>query len=125
MYSILLKAHLLLILLSFISFLLRTFWGVKGSSMLENALAFKLHKVVTLLMLVSALALCLVVGQYPLTDAWLSEKLLLLVAYVGFAMLAFKPNMAAKQRYIFASIACGLFATMLFIAKTHSPILLG
>lgn len=125
MYSILLKAHLLLILLSFISFLLRTFWGVKGSSMLENALAFKLHKVVTLLMLVSALALCLVVGQYPLTDAWLSEKLLLLVAYVGFAMLAFKPNMAATQRYVFGGIACGLFATMLFIAKTHSPLLLG
>ncbi|GAA3703850.1 SirB2 family protein [Oceanisphaera sediminis] len=125
MYPLLLKAHLALILLGFLSFLLRTYWGITSSVLLKNALAFKVHKLLTLLMLVSALALCLAIDQYPVTDAWLTEKLILLVAYVAFAMMAFRPAALAGQRYLFAGVACGLFATMLFIAKTHSPLLLG
>ncbi|MDP5292505.1 SirB2 family protein [Oceanimonas sp. CHS3-5] len=125
MYQLLLKAHLVLVVLGFLSFVLRTWWGVTGSARLHNALALKAHKVVTLLMLISALGLCLVIGQYPVTDAWLTEKLLLLVAYVAVAMLAFRPVAPARQRYVLAGISCGLFATMLLIAKSHTPLLLG
>ncbi|MCE9687138.1 MULTISPECIES: SirB2 family protein [Shewanella] len=125
MYPLLLKLHLGLVSLCFLSFLLRTYWGLAHSAMLASVPALKAHKLVTLLMLLSALALCVAVGQYPITDAWLTEKLLLLAAYVGFAMLAFKPYALAKQRYIFAGIACGLFAVILIIAKSHSPLLLG
>ncbi|MGF1757724.1 SirB2 family protein [Photobacterium sagamiensis] len=125
MYSLILKAHLVLIILSFLSFVLRTWWGIKGSALLHNELALKAHKVITLLMLISALVLCFMISQYPFVDSWLTEKLGLLVAYVAFAMMAFRPQISAKSRYIFASIACGLFLTMFVIAKSHSPILLG
>ncbi|WP_107850659.1 SirB2 family protein [Oceanimonas marisflavi] len=125
MYQFLLKAHVALVVLGFLSFLLRTWWGVTHSARLHNALALKAHKLVTLLMLVSALALCVVIAQYPVTDAWLTEKLVLLVAYVAFAMMAFKPEVPARRRYVLAGIGCALFATILFIAKSHTPLLLG
>jgi uncharacterized membrane protein SirB2 len=125
MYPLLLKAHLGLVLLGFLSFLVRTYWGVTSSTLLKNALAFKVHKLLTLLMLVSAFALCFMVKQYPITHAWLTEKLVLLLAYVAFAMMAFRPYALAGQRYVLAGVACGLFVTMLFIARTHAPLLLG
>nr|WP_244292131.1 SirB2 family protein [Vibrio cidicii] len=98
MYLLLLKAHVGLILLSFLSFALRTYWGYRGSVWLESELAFKAYKVITLTMLLSALVLCVTINQYPFTDAWLTEKLLLLVAYVACAMLAFKPKLNRQLR---------------------------
>ncbi len=124
MYLLLLKAHIALIALSFISFLLRTWWGFKGSDLLENKLAFTLHKVITLTMLVSAVVLCFTVSQYPFSDAWLTEKLALLVAYVAFAMLAFRPKLNSKVRTVFASITCVIFGVIFYIAKMHTPIIL-
>ncbi|WP_107242668.1 SirB2 family protein [Photobacterium frigidiphilum] len=40
-----------------------------------------------LTILVSSLILCFLSSQYPFVDTWLTEKLVLLVAYVDFAML--------------------------------------
>lgn len=125
MYELTVKLHLLLILLSFASFLLRTLWGFQGSALLNNEVALKAHKVITLLMLLSALVLCFFIGQYPFLDAWVTEKLILLIAYVAFAILAFRPAISKKSRYIFASIASGLFVMMFVIAKLHTPLLLG
>lgn len=124
MYLLLLKSHLALILLSFLSFLLRTGWGYKESPWLANKLAFTAHKMITLGMLVSALALCFMISQYPFSDAWLTEKLVLLGVYVAFAMLAFKPNLSPKVRSVFASLTCVVFVMIAYIAKSHMPIFL-
>lgn len=93
MYLLLLKAHIGLIVLSFFSFALRAYWGFKAPTWLMKEWPLKVHKVITLVMLISAIALCLTISQYPFSDTWLTEKLLLLVAYVGFAQLAFKPQL--------------------------------
>lgn len=124
MYPLLLKAHIALIVLSFVSFILRTWWGFKGSALLENKLAFVVHKAITLTMLISALILCFMINQYPFADAWLTEKLVLLVAYVAFAMLAFKPTLSTKTRSVLASITCIIFVMIFYIAKLHTPIVL-
>jgi len=124
MYGLFLKAHLGLILLSFVSFLLRTWWGYKGSSLLASKLAFMLHKLITLAMLASAFVLCFMVSQYPFSEAWLTEKLLLLIAYVVFAMLAFQPELSPKVRSVFASVTCVIFVMIGYIAKSHTAIFL-
>lgn len=124
MYTLLLKAHLGLILLSFLSFLLRAIWGYKGSRLLESKPAFMVHKVITLAMLASALALCFTISQYPFADAWLTEKLALLVAYVVFAMLAFKPKLSPKVRSVYVSVTCVIFVMIGYIAKSHTALFL-
>ncbi|MCG6313090.1 SirB2 family protein [Vibrio vulnificus] len=70
MYLLLLKAHIGLIVLSFFSFALRAYWGFKASTWLMKEWPLKVHKVITLVMLISAIALCLTISQYPLADRW-------------------------------------------------------
>ncbi len=125
MYQLIIKLHLLLIFASFASFLLRTWWAFTGSHWLQSDKAFKVHKVVIMLMLLSALGLSFMAGLYPFMDAWVTEKFILLIAYVAFAMLAFRPAITNKSRYIFASVASGLFVTIFLIAKMHTPVILG
>ncbi|WP_252025445.1 SirB2 family protein [Vibrio sp. SCSIO 43136] len=124
MYPLLLKAHVLLIVLSFLSFLLRALWGFKGSEMLESKGALMMHKLITLTMLLSAAALCVTLNMYPMTDAWLTEKLVLLVAYVAFGMATFKPLIHDRTRAMLATVTCGLFVAIFYIAKLHAPIVL-
>ena len=122
MYAILLKAHLALVMLSLLSFILRTSWAYFYPHLLANELALKAHKVVTLLLLLSALLLCITLGQYPLLDPWLTEKLLLLGLYVAGAMMAFNPKLPSILRSVFVAIASVCFVLIFVIAKTHSAI---
>ncbi|MGR5219482.1 SirB2 family protein [Vibrio parahaemolyticus] len=125
MYTLILKSHLALILLSFISFLLRAWWGYKESALMENKFALAMHKLLTLLMLLSAGMLCVTINQYPFVDSWLTEKFLLLIAYVGSAMLVFRPNQSKTSRTVLASLTCVIFVAIFAIGKLHTPLILG
>ena len=118
MYPLLLKAHLALLLISLLSFALRTFWAIKGSEAINNAIYFKIHKVLNLVLILSGFALCVMIDQYPFVDGWVTEKFVLLFAYVGFAMLAFKPLMNLKVRQLCIAVTMVFFVTIFYIAKT-------
>lgn len=118
MYPLLLKAHLALLLISLLSFALRTFWAIKVSEYINNVILFKLHKVLNLVLILSGFALCVTINQYPFVDAWVTEKFVLLFVYVGFAMLAFKPQMNLKVRKFCIAVTMVFFVTIFYIAKT-------
>ena len=117
MYPFLLKAHLLLLVVSLLSFALRTFWAIKGSDKIYNEMLFKIHKVLNVVLILSGFALCVAIGQYPFVDAWVTEKFILLFVYVAFAMLAFKPEMNLKIRKVFITMTVLFFAVIFYIAK--------
>ncbi len=125
MYPILLKAHVILAFFAFASLLLRCYWGLKKPAMLQQALALKAHKLITLLMLLSAIALCLLLGMYPVAQAWLTEKLVLFVLYVGLGIAAIRPGAPDNQRLVLTGAAAVCFVLMMIIAKSHSALLLG
>ena len=118
MYPLLLKVHLALLLVSLLSFVLRTCWAIKGSEYINNVILFKIHKVLNLVLILSGFALCVTINQYPFVDAWVTEKFVLLFAYVGFAMLAFKPQMNLKVRQVCIAVTMVFFVTIFYIAKT-------
>jgi len=118
MYPLLLKAHLALLVISLLSFALRTFWAIKGSELINNAIFFKIHKVLNLVLILSGFALCVTINQYPFIDGWVTEKFVLLFAYVGFAMLAFKPKVNLKVRQFCIAVTMVFFVTIFYIAKT-------
>lgn len=118
MYPLLLKAHLALLLISLLSFALRTFWAIKGSEYINNVILFKIHKMLNLVLILSGFALCVTINQYPFVDAWVTEKLVLLFVYVGFAMLAFKPQMNLKVRQFCIAVSMVFFVIIFYIAKT-------
>ncbi|MGF1747689.1 SirB2 family protein [Vibrio cionasavignyae] len=125
MYSLILKAHVALVLLSFISFLLRAMWGFNASALIENKFALAMHQLLTFMMLISALLLCLTIKQYPFVDPWLTEKFILFIAYVGSAMLVFRPHQSRQSRAILTSLTCIIFTLIFVIGKLHAPVVLG
>lgn len=85
-----------------------------------SSLRFLVWSVDTIL-LTAALMLMTIVRQYPFVDAWLTAKVVLLVAYIVFGWWAFR----AEQRKV--RIACSVAAILTFafiftVARTHNPL---
>jgi|TARA_B110000238_G_scaffold196948_1_gene238609 uncharacterized membrane protein SirB2 len=81
------------------------------------------HLVDTLL-LVSAATLCLLIKQYPLVDAWVTEKLIALVMYVFMVTLALKlgHNSFMRGMGVLGALSWITYAGMVALSK--QPILL-
>lgn len=85
-----------------------------------SPLRFLVWSVDTIL-LTAALMLMTIVRQYPFVDAWLTAKVVLLVAYIVIGWWAFR----AEQRKV--RIACSVAAILTFafiftVARTHNPL---
>lgn len=66
-------------------------------------------------LVVAAVALSVSLQQYPITDAWLTAKLVGLLLYVGLATVAIK-----RGNKIAAILAIVVFAYIIGVAKNHS-----
>lgn len=72
-------------------------------------------------LLTAALMLMTIIQQFPFVDAWLTMKLVLLVAYIVIGWWAFR---AARKK---VRITCSVTAIMTFVfiitvARTHNPL---
>ncbi len=63
--------------------------------------------------------------MYPVAQAWLTEKLVLFVLYVGLGIAAIRPGAPDNQRLVLTGAAAVCFVLMMLIAKSHSALLLG
>ena len=90
MYGFWFWLHVLCAWLSVGGFLLRGILMLRDSPLRQTKPVRILPHVVDTLLLVSAVALALVLGQYPFADAWLTAKLLGLVVYIGLGLVAFR-----------------------------------
>ena len=80
-YVALLGAHMLLAILSPLLFSLRAWRSIRGLEPARGWLRLTPH-VVDSLLLLAGIALALIIRQYPFRDAWLTAKLLALIAYI-------------------------------------------
>ncbi len=72
------------------------------------------------LLLLSGIALSIIIAQYPLTDHWLTVKMLLLVGYIVLGMKTMKSTQPMQQRTYFAAALCCVLL-LVMVAKTHHP----
>jgi len=84
------------------------------------ALRLAAHGIDTVL-LVSGILLTLVLHQYPLTDAWLTAKVLLLVLYIFLGTLALKRARTTASRVLALFAAVLTFVAIIGVAVTHQP----
>lgn len=123
LYTALKHLHLSFVGLTILLFLLRAalmLWWPKGLN--ARWLRITPHVVDTLLLL-SAIGLMLVIHQYPFTHAWLTAKLLGLLAYIGFATLALKRGRTRGIRTIALLLALLSLGYLIAVARTHSATL--
>lgn len=122
MYMALKHSHMLFAIISGLFFLVRGVWMLMESDMLQKKWVRILPHVNDTLLLACAIALCVILQQYPFVQAWLTVKVLMLVAYILLGTIAIKrgKTKAIRTLAFFAALACFLF--MYSVARAHHPL---
>lgn len=123
MYIALKHTHMLLATLSVSLFLLRYLWLECGSSLIEKKWVKVLPHVIDTLLLTSAAALLLYVPWHQ--QAWLWEKLILVICYIGCGFMVMKFAKRASTRSLFFLTASLCVLGIVQLARTKTPFLLG
>ena len=121
MYLALKHFHITCVVLSGAGFALRGAWALAGSPLARARLTRVLPHVVDSCLLLSAIALAWMAGQYPFVHGWLTAKIVGLLAYIGLGMVALKPGRAmAVQAGAFVA-ALATFSWIVSVALSKNP----
>lgn len=116
-YSALKHAHIGIAYLSILLFIIRFALFKFKPAFKSNKLLKILPHIIDTFLLIFAIWLCTIISQYPLTDHWLTAKVIGLVGYIVFGTIAIKQG---KTWAFIASLAS--FAYIFSAAKTHSAL---
>lgn len=121
MYWPLKYAHIALAFLSLTGFVLRGFWMMRGTALLDHRAVRTVPHVVDTLFLLSGIGLVLTLSLPVMQSPWLLSKLAGLVAYVVLGSIALRrgPTLAARQIAFVAALSA--FAYIVGAAVSKSP----
>jgi uncharacterized membrane protein SirB2 len=120
-YLCLKHLHMVLAGISGGFFLVRGAWMLTDLSLLQRRwVKFAPHVVETAL-LSSAVALAILSSQYPVAQAWLSAKVLALLAYIALGTIALKRGQTKAIRCAAFIAAVLVFIYIAFVAITKNP----
>ena len=121
-YPLIKASHVGLVMLSGGLFAGRGVGVLLGATMPMSPVVRRCSQVIDTALLVAALLLLATLQLNPFTSPWLLAKLVLLVAYIGFGILALRraPTLAGKGLAFAAALLC--FVMMLIIASTRDPL---
>lgn len=77
--------------------------------------------VVDTVLLASAAWLAWFLQQYPFVHAWLTAKILGLLAYIGFGMVALRRGRTKRTRATYFALALAAAAYVVWVALTRDP----
>jgi uncharacterized membrane protein SirB2 len=122
MYHLTKSIHELSALASFSLFFVRGVWMLQESPQLSRRWVKIVPHVIDTLLLASAIALALMLRQYPLTDSWLSAKLAGLLVYIGLGLVALRYGKTRSVRATAWIAALAVFFYIVSVALTHDPL---
>lgn len=97
--------HITCAAISITLFILRFYWRMSTPDKLKKKWVRVVPHLIDTLLLISAISLAIWSHQYPIAHSWLSAKVMTLVFYIGFGMMAFK---AQASHFRVLSFACAL-----------------
>ena len=120
-YQIIKHIHLLAVSLSIGGFVLRGYWMVSSSTLLNHRWVKTGPHVIDTVLLGSAIALAIKIQQYPFVHAWLTAKWVALLVYITCGMVALSYGKTRIQRI--AAFCCALiaFGYIVRVAFTKMP----
>lgn len=83
MYFAIKNLHVTCVVLSATGFLLRGLWMITGSPLLQHRLTRVFPHIVDSLLLLSAIALAVMIQQYPFSAGWVTAKVFGLLAHAS------------------------------------------
>ncbi|MGP1679022.1 MAG: SirB2 family protein [Burkholderiales bacterium] len=121
-YAFLKYLHVSSVLLSGTGFVLRGAWMMRGSPMLARRWVRVAPHVLDSVLLASAIALAVMIGQYPLAQGWLTAKVLGLIVYIVLGTIALKRGRTRGGRVAAFCGALLVFAYIVAVAITKSAL---
>ncbi len=118
-YFVIKHIHMTAAGLSILLFILRAFWSVTESPLLQKKLVKIVPHVIDTILLVAAVALAMMIGPY---QPWILTKVVLLVVYIGLGTVAIKRGKTPRQRLIAAVLAVLVYMYILSVALAHDPL---
>jgi len=122
-YLLLKLTHVTCAVLSYAGFLLRGIWMIRDSRMLERRWVRVLPHVVDTVLLASAIALAVMLKQYPLAEPWLTAKLVALLLYIGLGMVALRRGATRRTRTAAWIAAQAVFLYIVAVALTRNVLI--
>ena len=120
-YSILRNIHITCVIISLSFFSIRGCWMMLDSALLQKRVVKILPHIIDTALLLSAIGLILKIQQYPLTDHWLSAKVLALIVYIALGAIAITYGKTKKQRLLAFSAALLTACYIVIVAIHHHP----
>ena len=121
MYLLLKHAHMTCAALSILLFSVRGYWMLTASNRLTQRWVRILPHIIDTLLLTSAIALTVVLAQYPLQQGWLTAKVVALLAYILFGTIALKRGKTRTIRITALLLAWLSVGYIVWVARSHYP----
>lgn len=115
--------HITSVALSGSFFLLRGFWMLRESDMLQQRWVKVLPHIIDTLLLSSALIMVFWSAQYPFVQPWLTAKVIALIAYIGLGTVALKRGKTKAVRTWAWLAALTTFAYIVAVALTRQAMI--
>lgn len=114
--------HVSCVATSYALFVLRGLWMMYLTQWLQQRWVRILPHVVDTVLLGSAVAMALMIRQYPFVAGWLTAKLLALLLYIVLGSVALKRGRTRKQRVAAWFAAQAVFFYIVAVALTRNPL---
>jgi uncharacterized membrane protein SirB2 len=111
--------HVSCVVLSISGYLLRGAWMMRESPWLRNKWVRIVPHVVDTTLLGSAILLAIKIRQYPFVQAWLTAKVLALLAYIVIGAIGLKYGRTKKIRVTAWLVAIAIFLYIVLVALTR------
>ena len=110
--------HMTAVGLSILLFVVRAYWSVSGSALLQRRWVRILPHVVDTVLLTCGVILAAIIGP---NQPWILTKIVLLIAYIGVGTIAIKRGRTTRGKLTAAVIAVAIFAYIVGVAISKSP----
>ncbi len=121
-YLTLKAVHVGCVAASYALFVLRGVWMLARPEWLRQRWVRIVPHVVDTALLGSAVAMALMIRQYPFVAGWLTAKLLALLLYIVLGSIALKRGRTRKQRAAAWLAAQAVFFYIVAVALTRNPL---
>jgi len=117
--------HLSFVAFSLLFFIVRVVLMLANKAIHEKKWAKMTARIADTFLLLSALTLCAIIAQYPFVDAWITEKVICVVAYIILAYIALYRSTTLKGRLLTSIGAVGWILIAAKIAVFKQAFILG
>jgi len=121
-FTALKSLHITAVIITASLFLLRGFWMLRGSALLQNPIVRVIPHVNDTVLLFSALGTAALLGQYPFVNDWLTAKFLALLAYILLGHMALRRGSSLLIRTVALIAALLTLSYIVGVALCHDPL---